>query len=557
MCFAVLLSLVIYACKKPTEGLELIIKTDALSKSPTLIEYVNANPRGTAIPAKMAVTITDPLKVVQAEDGATTIFTAYNGLLPLSLIRTATPSVATPVKFTITAAPAGFLSVVSTINITSDTAAINTVVPLIEYARPPAGTSVLVTTTALTGGTSGLQTLNIPATAPTEACTITIAAGTQVKDKNGSVINANSLVSNIVHLGTTTQDAYNAFPGGFNPSNIIGPDGSAIPKGATFVTAGLVSIRMLAGGTSGTAVKSFSKPVTVNMGINPKLINPLTGVLVKVGDVIPIWSLDEDSGQWTYEATAKVIKNADGSLAIVFSVSHLSAWNVDWYGTACGSSLSVTVKISGLPTGLGLDGYELFLATANDQYLGGLYTDNSWSHTVTLYNGFMATLPVVPANLGNVKMVIYSRRGDPTSKISESALFNPCSTSSIPVSMTAPLIPDLIKSHINLVAKCTSKQIVAYPTAWLVLKDVTDPTAVITANVHMVNGIVDVKLISGHTYTLGTVYNGRSFSSGSFKVDRTSNPQIPSSTGLSGTAVYDAPSQTLNINTLFTLTSCG
>jgi hypothetical protein len=547
---ALFLSLVIYACKKPTEGLDIIIKTDALSKSSTLLEFINANPQGTAIPAKMLVNITDPLKVVQTDDGATTNFTAYNGLLPLSLIRTATASVQNPVTFTTYAAPTGFIPVVNTTTITSDTASIHTVIPLIEYAHPPGGASIIAKTTPLTSGTAAITTLSLPA-APAEACTITIAAGTQFKDKNGAVINSTSLASSVIHLGTTSQDAYNAFPGGFSPTNVIGPNG-AITGGVTFLTAGLVSINMTAGGT---VVKGFSKPLKVNMGVNADLVNPLTGVKVKVGDAIPVWSMNESTGQWTYEASANVVKNTDGSLAVIFPVTHLSAWSLNWYGAACGSTLAVTINVPGLT--VGVDGYEVALTSANYQYLAGLFTDNSWSHTVTLTNGFKAILPKLPSGLGNVKVVIYSRPGDPTSKVAETDLFSPCSKGSVSLSFPTPVLPDIIQSHISLVARCSSKQVVANPTTWLTLKDVTDPTAIVTTYVHMTNGAADIKLVNGHSYTLGANYDSKSFISGSFKIDKTSTIKIPSLTGLSGTAVYDATTKTIAVNTTFTLGTCG
>ncbi|WCT12362.1 hypothetical protein [Mucilaginibacter jinjuensis] len=546
------LSLLIYACKRPTEGIDLIVKTDALSKSPTLIEYVNANPAGTPMPSSMSVTVTDPLGVVQTDDGGK-IFTAFSGLLPLSLSRFSTPSVSTPVSFTIAPkVPTGFVPVINTVNITSDTAATHTIIPLVEYAHPASGTSATVKNTALTAGTSALTTVSLPANGTTEACTITIPAGTQMKDKNGAVINAATLSSSIVYLGTTAPAAYNSFPGGFNPQNVIGTDGKAIAGSVTFITAGYISMNLLAGTT---AVKSFSKPITVNMEINSTLINPLTGVKVKVGDVIPVWSYDETAGQWKYESTATVIKNTNGNLAANISVTHLTGWSLDWYSTACSSSLSVTVSIPGLNGSI--DDYVVFLASANDQYLGGLFSDNSWSHTVSLFNGFKGVIANLPAGLGNVKVVVYAKKGDPTSKATESAMFSPCSKGSISLSFPAPVLPDMIKAHISTVAKCTSKQIVAYPTSWITISDVTVPTTVTTTNAHMVNGVIDVKLISGHSYSMSTSYNGRTFGSGVFKIDKTTNISIPAGTGLSGTAVYNTATQVLNVNAVFTLSKCG
>src|SRR4051812_43033556 len=107
-------------------------------------------------------------------------------------------------------------------------------------------------------------------------------------------------------------------------------------------------------------------------------------------------------------------------------------------------------------------------------------------------------------------MVVFFRKSEPTSKVGETEKFSPCSKGSVDVNVTPPPAVDYITAEITSVGKCTSKQIVAYPTTWMYLKDVTDGT---TTNVYAVNGAIKTRLKSGHTYSMSTSYNGKTFGS--------------------------------------------
>ena len=75
-----------------------------------------------------------------------------------------------------------------------------------------------------------------------------------------------------------------------------------------------------------TTVKSFSKPLTANLELAKTQTNYTTGKLVVAGDTIPLWSQNENTGQWKYEGVANVVKNTDGNLAASFKITHLSNW---------------------------------------------------------------------------------------------------------------------------------------------------------------------------------------------------------------------------------------
>ncbi|WP_317931827.1 putative Ig domain-containing protein [Halioxenophilus sp. WMMB6] len=57
------------------------------------------------------------------------------------------------------------------------------------------------------------------------------------------------------------------------------------------------------------------------------------GTEVKIGDKIPLWSLNETSGLWQYEGEGEVIASpySPVGLAMRATASHFSWWNTDWY----------------------------------------------------------------------------------------------------------------------------------------------------------------------------------------------------------------------------------
>jgi hypothetical protein len=532
----------IQACKKPTDDINLIVNTSTLSKAPTLLQFVNSNAGSqTAVPASFTVTISGPDAALVQVDGGGTDFTATNGVLPISLTKQANPTVANPVVFHVYASLAGYSPVSQTIVITGNQSSMQ-VIPLVEYAKPASGTASNVTQTAVTGGvTSSAVAVNTSTNATTtERSMINIPAGTQLLDVNKSAISSTQLKSSVAYFGTDNTAAYGAFPGGFQPNNVVGPNGQRIAGGTTFVTAGLMTINMTAGATE---VKGFSKPVTVTMQINNNLINPQTKQKVKAGDVIPIWSLNEKSGQWTYETTATISNHADGKLAVIFPIQHLSGWSANWYSQTCGSSLTVNLRTSQQLNG----DYLVSLTTANEQPVSSAAVSR-------IVDGTKAVLNDIPTDAGDLKVVVYARNGNQLTKIGETATFSACAKGSVEVNLFTQPTVDYVKTTVNIVAKCTTKQVVAYPSAWLALKD--DNTGELT-NIYMTDGVATTNLVNGHGYSITTNYANRSYTSAVFQLNKGAGVAIPEVKGLSGTANFDAASNSIIVNANFLLNNCN
>lgn len=538
----ILSAFLVDSCRKPTDNITWSVNTDVF-KSPILVRFVNANNNSTKQPKNFDVQISgkDAAKVMMGSGG--TDFRVMNGILPLALDPSASPSPANPVIFNVYASIPGFAPVSQTFIVTSDTIPMDHVILAVEYDNPADGTSALVKNTDLNAGVAPATTLTTPTTATMhETSTITIDDGTQMLDANGAIINESKLQSKIVHFGTGTESSMMAFPGGFNPVDVE-KDGEAVHD-VTFKTGGFLSIKMQAGNTE---VKNFSKPITVTAELNDALINPITDQPVQVGDEIPIWSMNEQTGQWKYESTAVVAMDLNGKTSIQFKAAHLSCWNIDWwFYNPCRNKLRVNVHIT-------LPGfkpqYELVLVDANGQYLGGLYTDATWATVVTLYDGLSTVIPVVP-DIGRCKIVVYTRRGDPTSKIAETPFFNPCTKGTVDITINPPGPPQQVNVQLNVQGKCTNKQVVANVGAWVFLYKLNAgwwDWKIIYVN----KGQAFFQVEQGATYFVATYYGGGFYTTtGTFN---TNDMNFPAENELQGTATYNAGTNTVTAYLTFNL----
>ncbi|RYE15360.1 MAG: hypothetical protein EOP51_26935, partial [Sphingobacteriales bacterium] len=492
--------------------------------------------------AKITVVIGGPdANSVQTDNGGKD-FVASNGILPLSLNRFSTPSAADPTVFTVSADVAGYAPVFQKITITSESDLKSIVIPLVSLTAPPAGAAVSQTTKTLTGGTSVAETkIETTVTASTpQAVELVLPAGTQVQDANKQPINATSLKTTVIYYGTTNPEALNAAAAIMTAVNPVGPNNTPITGDVSFITAGAVSINMTAGTT---AVKNFSKPMSADIEINPLLINPVTGAAIKAGDAIPVWSLNEATGQWTHEGSATV-KSEGGKLLATISITHLSTWALNFFTT---SSCPFTATIT---LGADIKAYSGYVVAYeyNGQTLAVLGSDIS-----TIAPAGTTSIKIknpVPFSFKG-KIVVYTKTSAGLTKIVESPLMTNCNDFTLNV--PAPAFTDFVDTDITFVAKCTNKDIIAYPTTFMTLKDATDGTS---SNVHMVDGKVNVKLKNGHSYTMSAVYDEKTYNSETINIDRTKNVNVSTAAGLKVTGSYNTGSKKMTLNADFTTGTC-
>lgn len=598
--FLTAISIGFYACKKPTDGVNVIVNTGTLSKSPVLIHFTNANLISTTQPGDFSVSITGKDSAMVQMDGGGTKFAASHGFLPLSLTRAAHPSTSTPATFNVTANVPGFTPITQTITLSNDTVTKVYEIKLIEYANPAAGTTALVSSATLnSGATTGVVNLTTPTTASVaQNATLSIPAGTQMLDANGSVINAGNLAVNIVQFAPSTPSIINSFPGGMKADLALDQNGKPIPGGVNFVTGGMLAINMTAGNTP---VKSFSKPVSMSIELQPGVTNFANGNTIAVGDTIPLWSYNENTGIWKKEGTATAYLDGSNKLAAKANISHLSYWNLDWSWGSFGGynttnrQFSINLTPGGSATVGNWNGlYEVELQTPYGNYLAGFHSyqpqyDYFQSQYIYYYNyywygynyswygyyyatnyskyGFgLANLP----STTQAKVAVYDIINGYT-KVGESAVFNPLTTNSVSVNVTTPPPPDYVNVQFNIKGRCSSKSIDVGVSGWFYLWDYTAATRGQRAYsyIYIYNGVIynysynnntqlgstngqlsgSLKMVNGDLYYLES-WNNNSWYSTSFTFTK-QGFTLPANNTISGSVAYNSNTNTSTVNAVF------
>lgn len=221
--------------------------------------------------------------------------------------------------------------------------------------QPPSVVAAQATTTASsTGALTQAVVLTTPTSTTTSVVngvTTTVSLGTANASLPAAVVAyadaaktvplpAGTVSVNVVYNNNTTADSLATFPGGFVTQQ--DPAGQPLASPGGFISGGFASIEVSTKAADGTVTKAktFSTPISVTISLPKDTINPNTGVAVKTGDTIPIWSYDSTTGAWS---VMKLVSNgaiitgtvgalgADNTYPVTFQTDHLSYFNLDWF----------------------------------------------------------------------------------------------------------------------------------------------------------------------------------------------------------------------------------
>ncbi|WBL24446.1 hypothetical protein [Zunongwangia sp. HGR-M22] len=366
-------------------------------------------------------------------------FTVDNGIASFILNPTSKPNGADDVKtYTIYATASGFLPVNFTVNFTEDQKNQNLTINMVNTSSPPEGVANITKNIPLIGGTLNSSASVAVASEGNKitGADLTIDSGTEFYDTNNNKITGGSLRISLTHFDANGAASLNSFPGGFTPESVIGESGEE--EEIFFVTAGFASIDM---NIDGTSIRKFSKPIEVTMEINPNGYNLETDSEIKVGDKIPVWSYEVESGQWVFEKEGSVVNNS-GKLEVSFETDHLTWYNLDFYGRRCYKSNSIVINAPGT------DAYDYFYTELvyeyNDQPVSYYARKN-----MRLYNN--AKINFYRCPIATCKFKIYSgsswyNKGE---LIAETAPFNPCSKD-ISITLPASAFPEVVSADVTL-----------------------------------------------------------------------------------------------------------
>jgi len=556
----VVLSLITFTtCKKPTDNITITFNTASLFKAPLLVRFDNANPGSGKKPGDFKVTITGKdAALVQMGTGGSD-FKSVQNTMSLALKSAAKPTEDNPLSFVINAEVAGFLPVNRTITMTKDSVSVFTI-PLVEYTKPADGTARLDVETILNDGATkaSLNFATVANSTLAEKVTISLPQETAVEDGSKKKLTTDFLQSTVYLYGRSTSSINSIMPNGLNLVNTLNASGALISGGMNFVTAGLLRINMFA---NRVVVRNFSKPLEVNQELAAGLINPITGQPLKLGETIPLWSLNT-SGNWKPEGSATVVAGAAGKLVAKYNITYPTTWNLAWASAPnLSSTQSLNVNLIP-PTSPWTGTYEVrmntstgtFLMTFRYQPATQFFQQASIVNGVTTYStvsgkyGYgLVNVPNVP----NAKIFVYNASGV---KVGESAVFNPTTARdvSITVITPAPVVPTPPIEYVAITAsftgKCSNKNVVAPLNAWITINNITNNTSIYT---YVKNGIIDnasnIKLIVGHQYNITSTYSGTSYTSGTFTMAKNNFPVPGASSTFTATTNYIQATNTVNI----------
>lgn len=170
--------------------------------------------------------------------------------------------------------------------------------------------------------------------------TISLPAGVNALDANGQKINLTGDISaTTVKFGNSSASSMSAFPGGFAPT-VVDETGATDKTGA-FITGGFAQFNLT--DSTGTALKRFDKPVTLTIDL-PKTSAQPDGTALVAGATYPVWSYDESTGKWQFEANGLISEKTPvdaNNFAVSFESTHLSYWNLDFLGRTCSGTLNL------------------------------------------------------------------------------------------------------------------------------------------------------------------------------------------------------------------------
>ncbi len=512
-------------CKNPAEDVQIVVDTD-IFKSPTLIQFVNAKADREG-PKVFTVEVTGTgASLVRTITGGK-VFKTAEGFLNLVLDRTANPSPAAPVRFTVIANAAGFAPTYQDVVITSATDPIIYKVEMTEYANPAVGSGAIVATQPITNGVSSSAITFTTTTnaGMTQKSDLTVPAGTGFLDAAGQSVGGSQLEARIVYTGIAADGTAPTLPGGSFASNVIGANGQPTAGGVYFDAAGSLSINMFSGSKE---VKTFTKPVSIDMEVNPAMINPNTNAAIKAGETIPMWSLNDETGQWKAEGNATFTTNGAGKLVARLEITHLSDWTSAYLNTSCTSSITITRTSDNEEETFSLKGF------ANTS-MGSLVLKKG-EKTKTF------TGPVIRAGANRLTVTAgsdkYVTREQSTGNVPSLTLCNKTTTFNFVEK------PDLVGVDLDIKFKCTTKDLLTGINSFITITPVGANSGS-SSSYSLNKGIGSGTITNGVTYKIVASVDGLAYTS-QFTADK-KNFILPSGFDLTGTAVYNATTNRLTI----------
>lgn len=225
---------------------------------------------------------------------------------------------------------------------------------LVQITNPPAGVAVVSQpsgTTDNSGTTQADATVAATDNTTGSTATVSIPSGTQVTGSSGQPLTGD-ITTQVVYNTAQTQQAAAVASTNTTNTTVTSADGST--QQGSFTTLGTVQVNIT--DASGNTAAALSQALTVGLPLPDAAINPSTGQPYAVGDVVPIFVLQEASNTWSEFASASVAGKGGGKAVTGTVVSTATGETVVWEITnpaltylagQFGGSTSLTLNLTG------------------------------------------------------------------------------------------------------------------------------------------------------------------------------------------------------------------
>jgi len=398
-----------------------------------------------------------------------------------------------PIEFDLNTSLAGYVSVTQKVFVNENKTK-NVIILLIKLNDTPLGVSVVQNTSFASSSSDAKITETVVQKLNSGNQTVEISAGVVLKDKVGNPVTG-TVNSQVIYYDPTSVNAQNAIPGGLDVTAKLK---DASTSQVSFVSAGMFNLSMSAGGKE---IKIFENGgVKIKTNVPPTLINPNTGNPVKDGDLIELWSIDEGSGNWSFEKM-DTIKSVNNVLVLEETIKHLSSWSWSFYSLSCSNGpkfiwkgnllYPAYVKISAKMKNNNSPRISYTDAKPNDADYGNFQIHNtptSGPMLITFNN----------ANESNSLLTFSPSTLD---------ISNLCDGKNYEVTITEKLVDHLTVNADLSISSISNKNIVIRPNAIIYFKPAIDRNWISKA---MINGIFSMSVNTGVDYDFFTMFGGTS-----------------------------------------------
>lgn len=381
--FGIIAALMLFAgsCEKsPLDGVRLFLDFDFV-KTQIGVIIVDASTGEPITGSNLSVTIEGPNKDRVMDIGGGETIQVGNGVANLTLKSGTNPTATNPVSFTVVGRAEGYLSNSESVLI-PEHGGYSVYLRLTNIDNLPKGSSGIVDNSINTSS-SGLTNQTVVIETPMVASTgtmasITIKEGTTILDADGNPLSG-TINSTVVYFANQDDESLQSYPGGFSMNAEMA---SGEIESITMVTAGFIAINMV--DEQGNVAKTFDPPMEVYMEV-PAETTDENDEPIGIGTVIPVWSYEESTGQWTQEPFDAIVEGntKSGDYFTNFEVAHLSWWNLDWFWNNC--TYGATLTLNATSGACGSSSVWVEMRRTNGTYLSGRYVYlTSASHSLTL-----------------------------------------------------------------------------------------------------------------------------------------------------------------------------